>query len=182
MALAHTILVVLAQAPHSGYDVSKRFEESVSCFWKASQQQIYRELTKMERQGWVRFETIPQEGKPDKKLYHLTDLGQQELTQWFVEPTEPTPIREDLLVKVLAGACMPRELLLKELKHRLQLHQVQLAHYKEKEAGCQSNPAPLPEERFRYLTLRRGIRYETSWIEWCKEVLELLEGIGELAD
>ena len=174
MALAHTILVVLAQAPHSGYDVSKRFEEGVSCFWKASQQQIYRELGKMERQGWVRFETISQAGKPDKKLYHLTELGQQELTQWFIEPTEPTPIREDLLVKVLAGPHIPRPFLLEELQRRRQLHLERLAHYREKEATYQSLAAPPPDEQFRYLTLRRGIRYETSWIDWCEEVLAFL--------
>ena len=22
-----------------------------------------------------------------------------------------------------------------------------------------------------YLTLRRGIRYETEWVEWCKEAI-----------
>ncbi|MBP0017731.1 MAG: hypothetical protein J7647_09250 [Cyanobacteria bacterium SBLK] len=27
---------------------------------------------------------------------------------------------------------------------------------------------------FRYLTLRRGIRYEQNWIEWCDEVLAFL--------
>ena len=66
MALAHTILALLAQQPNSGYDLSKRFDEGLSCYWKASQQQVYRELSKMETRAWVRFETVPQTGKPDK--------------------------------------------------------------------------------------------------------------------
>ncbi|MGA1263145.1 MAG: PadR family transcriptional regulator [Prochlorothrix sp.] len=179
MALAHTILTVLANQPSSGYDISKRFEESVSCFWKASQQQIYRELAKMERQGWVSYETIPQAGKPDKKIYSATEQGLAELLFWFKEPSEPTPIREDLLVKVLAGATVSRSLLRQEVLYRRNWHDRQLYHYREKEA-LYHNSSDLPlAEHFRYLTLRRGIRYEQEWIEWCDEVLEFLDRLGD---
>ncbi|MEM8546056.1 MAG: PadR family transcriptional regulator [Cyanobacteria bacterium P01_H01_bin.119] len=175
MALAHTILAVLSQSPCSGYDIGKRFDADLSCYWKASQQQIYRELSKMETDGWVEFEKIPQAGKPDKKVYKVTPAGFQVLTQWFAEPTEPTPIREDLLVKVMAAAQMPRELLLKELHHRRQLHQTQLGFYRDKECCFQAVDAPSAAERFKYLTLRRGIRYEEDWIAWCDEVLDALK-------
>lgn len=175
MALAHTILAVLAQSPCSGYDISKRFDEGVGCYWKASQQQIYRELAKMEKTHWVEFEAIPQAGKPNKKIYSVTEAGHQALAEWFAEPTEPTPIREDLLVKVMAAAQMPIELLIKELHRRRQTHQAQLSHYHEKEACFQSVEVPSKTEQFRYLTLRRGIRYEEDWIAWCDEVLEFLE-------
>ncbi|MEO0534155.1 MAG: PadR family transcriptional regulator [Cyanobacteria bacterium P01_A01_bin.123] len=175
MALAHTILAVLSHCPCSGYDIGKRFDEGVGCYWKASQQQIYRELSKMETQGWVNFEKIPQEGKPDKKVYQITELGHQELAKWFAEPTEPTPVREDLLVKVMAAAHMPRDLLLKELHHRRQLHQTQLQRYQDKEVHFQARQNNTAAEQFRYLTLRRGIRYEEDWIGWCDEVLDFLK-------
>ena len=35
-------------------------------------------------------------------------------------------------------------------------------------------------EQFRYLTLRRGIRYEQDWISWCDEVLEFLQEKGKV--
>ncbi|MBD2256771.1 PadR family transcriptional regulator [Pseudanabaena sp. FACHB-2040] len=175
MALAHTILAVLAHAPYSGYDLSKQFEEGVGCYWQASQQQIYRELGKMEQQGWVTFEKIPQEGKPDKKIYQMTEAGRQELLRWFGEPTEPTPIREDLLVKVLAAPFMPTELLIKELQHRRQLHTEKLLEYRAIESEHRDCPLPPIDERFRYLTLRRGIRYEQDWIDWCDEVMDFLK-------
>lgn len=175
MALAHTILAVLSEQPCSGYDISKRFEESVACYWKASQQQIYRELGKMEQQGWVQFELAPQAGKPDKKIYHVTDAGQQELRRWYPAPTEPTPIREDLLVKVLAGALMPNDLLIAELHRRRQCHAERLRHYQEKETQYQAMPDPPVQEQYRYLTLRRGLRYEQEWVSWCDEVLNVLK-------
>ena len=175
MALAHTILTVLSEQPSSGYDISKRFEETVSCYWKASQQQIYRELGKMEKQGWVDFDLIPQTGKPDKKIYAITEAGRRELERWYPEPTEPAPIREDLLVKVLGGADFPDALLIHEIQRRRKVHLEQLSRYQEMETCHQSNPHPSKQAQYRYLTLRRGIRYEQDWISWCDEVLEFLQ-------
>jgi DNA-binding PadR family transcriptional regulator len=175
MALAHTILTVLSEHPASGYDLSKQFEETVSCYWQASQQQIYRELSKMEAKGWVSFELVPQAGKPDKKIYDITPAGRQELQRWYVQPTEPTPIREDLLVKVLGGAHLPNDSLIRELQRRRQVHQDQLETYKQMEAHYQADPQPPRQEQYRYLTLRRGIRYEQDWINWCDEVLGFLQ-------
>ena len=175
MALSHTILAVLSQQPYSGYDISKRFEESVSCYWQASQQQIYRELGKMEQQGWVTHQTVPQAGKPDKKIYSITAAGTGELTRWYAEPTEPTPIREDLLVKVLAGPYVPDGLLVQELHRRRQLHCERLANYQAMKAVYDAIAHPPKIEQFRYLTLRRGMRYEQDWIEWCDEVLDFLK-------
>jgi len=175
MALSHTILAVLAHSPHSGYDISKRFDETVSCYWQASQQQIYRELGKMGQQGWVTFETVPQEGKPDKKIYHMTPAGKQELLRWYQEPTEPTPIREDLLVKVLATPFASEDRLVQELQRRRQLHHNKLMEYRDMETSYKSHANPPKTEQFRYLTLRRGMRYEQDWISWCDEVLEFLQ-------
>ncbi|WP_017301180.1 PadR family transcriptional regulator [Nodosilinea nodulosa] len=175
MALSHTILAVLSRESLSGYDISKRFEESVSCYWQASQQQIYRELGKMESQGWVTHETVLQAGKPDKKIYSITDVGHGELARWFVEPTEPTPIREDLLVKVLAAPFVSIDSLRQELQRRRQLHLEKLIDYQAMAAAYQAMPHPPKTERFRYLTLRRGLRYEQDWIDWCDEVLDFLK-------
>ena len=181
MALAHTILALLAKQPGSGYDISKHFDEELSCYWKATQQQVYRELGKLTKQNWVRFETLPQAGKPDKKVYHITETGWSELTRWYAEPTEPTPIREDLLVKVLIGHKMPREMLKKEIQHRHKIHSEQLAEYRKKEKEHFEGNNSI-EMQFMYLTLKRGIAYQTSWLTWCDEVMAMIERVGEESD
>lgn len=174
MALAHTILSALSVEPCSGYDMSKRFV-SDGCYWKASQQQIYRELAKLEYSGMISSETIAQEGRPDKKLYYITDLGREHLRTWVAEPSEPTPIREDLLVKVMAGHLVPRQIILEELERRRQIHLQMLsdrqALYQQR---CENfDNIPLEEQCF-CLTLRRGIRYETEWVAWCDEAIQFL--------
>ena len=180
MALAHTILTILIDQPASGYDISKCFEEGISCFWNASQQQIYRELTKMSKEGLISHTTVPQAGKPDKKIYSLTDSGKQKLGDWCLEPTEPTAIREDLLVRILAIPFVSKDSVLNELKRRQRLHRQRFEHFTAKqnfylEHGYFENERRSPTDKYHYLTLLRGIRFEASWVAWCDDVLAVLE-------
>lgn len=175
MALAHAILALLVNCPQSGYDLTKNFEESVGCFWKATHQQIYRELSKLEAEGWVQPTTVAQEGRPDKKVYGITASGQQHLTTWIATPCDTMAIKEELLVKVFVGALVPTPIIRQQLLHHRQIHIDQLARYRQIEAVEFSNPKTLTlDETMQYLVLRRGIRYETDWIGWCDEALVLL--------
>lgn len=176
MALAHTILATLGTNALSGYDLWKNFSQCSTHYWQASQQQIYRELTKLEKQGAIAFEMIAQEGRPDKKVYEMTAQGKVMLVDWIAEPSSPAAIREELLVKVLAAHFVPIQTIVKEIQHRRQLHQENLDAYLEAEAEKFTNPSHLPlEKKCMYLTLRRGIRLETQWIEWCDEAIALLK-------
>ena len=175
MALAHTILVVLLEEPNSGYGISKQFEENVGCFWQASQQQIYRELGKMDRQGWISPTVIPQEGKPAKKVYAVTDAGRQEILKWCLEPTTPTPIREDLMVHVLAAPYVDRQIVIDEIQRRRLIHQQLLKHYHDREHWFRNQPTLSPQDRCRYFTLKRGISYEASWVDWCNNMVDILQ-------
>lgn len=175
MALAHAILALLVDCPQSGYDLTKSFEESVGCFWKASHQQIYRELAKLEAQGWLQSEIVPQDGRPDKKLYTVTDRGRHHLTNWIAEPCDTTPIKEALLVKVFAGSLVPVHVIRQQLMHHRQIHADQLAVYRQLEATFFQTPESLPlKEKLQYLVLRNGIRYEADRIDWCDEALAYL--------
>ncbi|MDJ0508913.1 MAG: PadR family transcriptional regulator [Crocosphaera sp.] len=178
MALTHTILVTLATESHTGYEIWKTFEETLNCFWKATQQQIYRELGKMEKNGLVKSEIIPQKGRPDKKLYSITEQGQIELEEWMSVPSQPTVIREDLLVKIRAGALVNSEIIIQELTHRHQIHQQTLISYQQKEKDFLEKIDALNTSDYcLYLTLKRGIRFEQQWIEWCDEALDYFNSI-----
>ena len=85
MALSHAILAALLSQSCSGYDLVKRFNKSVQCFWSASHQQIYKALAKLEADALVSFEKIEQENRPNKKLYSVTDKGRQHLQAWIAQ-------------------------------------------------------------------------------------------------
>ena len=172
MALSHTILATLGDDAYSGYDLWKKFTECTCHYWKASQQQVYRELNKLEAQGAILPEIVSQENRPDKKLYRTTAVGKEILTAWIAEPSEPMSVREDLLVKVLSGHLVSPEVIIKELKRRQQIHSEKLADYQDTEKEEYADLSKLSlAEKCRYLTFRRGIRYETQWVEWCEEAI-----------
>ena len=175
MALTHTILATLGNEAFSGYDLWKKFSECTNHYWKASQQQVYRELSKLEAQGAIAPEVISQEGRPDKKLYRITAIGKEILTTWIAEPSEPMAVREELLVKVLAGHLVPSQVIIQELERRRQIHLEKLAACKDKEQEMLGELGESGElsstQKCIYLTLRRGIRYETEWVAWCEEAI-----------
>jgi len=176
MALKHTILAFLSRQPMSGYDVAKEFAEGFgSCFWKASQQQVYAELTKLEQQGNVIYEAIPQPGRLDKKIYSITDQGQQELLDWLAKPCEPAAIREDLGVMGLAGHLVPSQVVIREIERRRQLHFEMVQHVKKLDEHFSQHLDSLDlKDVYMHLVIRRGIRYQEEWVAWCDEAIQAI--------
>lgn len=175
MGLAHAILACLVESPCSGYDLAKRFDGSVGYFWSATHQQIYRDLSKLEEQGWITSQTIPQPKRPDKKVYQITEPGEQQLKAWIASPCEPMAIKDDLLVKIFAGYIASTGTILEEIERHRQAHLKRLSAYKVLEEQYFQNPQQLSEnEKFQYLTLLKGISYETDWLAWCEKATQLL--------
>ncbi|NDJ18207.1 PadR family transcriptional regulator [Myxacorys almedinensis] len=175
MSLSHAILALILDTPCSGYDLAKDFDRAVNFFWSASHQQIYRELAKLEEQGWVQVEAIAQLNRPGKKLYSITEAGKAHLAKWLTQPSDVMPIKEELLVKLWAGHLLEPAILSEEVKRHRQFHADKLDGFMDIEQQFYSSPADLSlQATYQYLVLRRGIRYERDRIAWCDEVLELM--------
>lgn len=172
MALSHAILVSLVDRPHSGYDLAKRFDQTVGFFWPVSHQQIYQELHKLARVGWVRSQMVEQSDRPNRIVYELTDDGRQALDAWLQEPTEPPSFKEEMLVKLFALENGNQSVQLAELERRRQLHIARLARYESIMAEHYPEPSRLnARRRGRYLGLRMGILNERTTIAWCEEAI-----------
>ena len=175
MSLSHAILASLCDSSSSGYDLAKQFDGSVGFFWKATHQQIYRELRKLEQSSWIKAEEIAQEGRPDKKVFSITDLGKQNLQDWIAQPTGISPAKEEILVKLFAGYLVPKTMMIQTLREQRQHHWERLLTYQEIEAECfQDIDNCQLSEKYQYLTLRRGLRCEEDWIAWCDEAINFL--------
>lgn len=85
--LGYAILSSLGRNPCSGYQLVGYLE----VLWPAKHSQIYPLLAKMEKNGLLEFEHIEQTGKPDKKIYSLTEKGRETLEKWVTEsPSDPS--------------------------------------------------------------------------------------------
>jgi DNA-binding PadR family transcriptional regulator len=176
MALKHTILAFLSRQPLSGYDVAKEFAEGFgSCFWKASQQQVYAELGKLEQQGLITYEAIPQPGRLDKKIYAIAKPGEKELTDWLAKPSEPTAMREDLGVIGLAGHLVSLQVVIAEITRRRQLHAEKAQQVRQMDEHFAKHIGSLElKDLYMHLIIRRAIRYQEDWVAWCDEALDAI--------
>ncbi|MCX5934969.1 MAG: PadR family transcriptional regulator [Pseudanabaena sp. LacPavin_0818_WC45_MAG_42_6] len=175
MSLAYAILVSLICEPKSGYDLAKQFDGTVGFFWQATHQQIYRELTKLEQQNSIIAEAIAQDGRPDKKIFSVSDTGLSHLKTWLLQSSEVETVKDEFLLKIYAGYLIPEDAIAQKIKHHRQLHQQQLETYQAIERNFFISPQDCPIElRFAYLTLRRGINFEQGWLDWCDEALDFV--------
>jgi DNA-binding PadR family transcriptional regulator len=174
MALSHAILATLLSGPASGYKLTKRFNAAIGYFWQATHQQIYRELTSLEEQGYI--ERVPSSSPSTEKRYALTSEGRDALTEWIMQPSEPGVLREDLLLKIRAGSLVPPEVLLAELHRRRALHAGRLAVYRELQERDFPDPQRLTyEQRLLYLPLLGGLMFETNNVAWCDTAIAFLQ-------
>ncbi|MGB7085431.1 MAG: PadR family transcriptional regulator [Phormidesmis sp.] len=174
MALSYAILAALTNQPCSGYDLVKRFNRSVECFWSASHQQIYKALSKLEEDEQISSEKIEQENRPNKKLYTVTDAGRQHLQQWIGEQDAIAPLKSELLIKLSVGHTVPTDTLLQTLQTYYDQHREKLKSYQIVSKQYAQVPQLSRESQFQYLALRAGIRQQLAWIAWCEEAMGFL--------
>ncbi len=173
MALDHALLVSLREKPSSGYELARRFDRSIGYFWHATHQQIYKVLARMEEAGWVAAEVQAGETAPDRKVFSVTATGQGELSRWLAEPLTPEATRDALMVKLRGAAFDDPARLLPEFQRHRDAHAERLAGYRQIEARDFSGP--LDRQRaLQYQVLKSGLRFETAWLEWCEEAMDLL--------
>ena len=179
MALRHAVLAVLLGGEFSGYQLAKVFDTGVANFWYASPQQLYTELTKLERAGLVAGQLVIQLDRPNKRVYSVTEAGVAELVRFAEAEAKPAVIRDDLLVKVHAVDRTDAAAVVARLEERA----VQAAAKAELFDGTlRALRADLDEDVFLatgdrigpYLTCLRGRRFEQENLDWCRRSAELI--------
>lgn len=101
---SHALLGLLSIAPMSGYDLHQAVQRSAGRFWPISKSQVYAELARLEPLGLIRGREVRQERLPDKRVFELTEAGEDALDRWLDDgPLEDPQFRLPLLLKVLFG-------------------------------------------------------------------------------
>ena len=102
----------------SGYEIRKWAESLRFFYWSPAQSQIYAELRRLAKLGYVTSQEVKQEGKPDKRLYTINKKGLKEFKHWLdKEPVEPTVMKHSLLLKLFFGHVTEPERLVQMLEH-----------------------------------------------------------------
>lgn len=75
------ILLLLAEQPRNGYQLMQEIEQRSRGHWRPSPGSIYPALQQLEDEGLVRVEV-----SPNGKVFHLTELGQEQVKNNAGEP------------------------------------------------------------------------------------------------
>ena len=176
MSLKHAILGFLSIAPMTGYDLRKHMEESVAHFWPADQAQIYRTLGHLATDALVRVETVPQEGRPDRREHSITDAGLAELEDWLTSPVEHAAYREVFLVRLFfvgrLGVDCARAVLAERADEARELIAVlEQTLAAGEQAIATAGIEPDLEMRLRLATLTNGLVHARGELEWALGLL-----------
>jgi DNA-binding PadR family transcriptional regulator len=167
VSLRHAALGLLAQEPASGYDLLKKFKESMDNMWPATQSQLYGELNKLAAAGLIKVSDM---GPRGRKEYAITDAGRAELYRWMMSPQEDPPIRNAAMLRVfLLGQLTPGQAR-EYLESLLSLAEQEHAHY---EQICDAYDWSEDDDAFfARAVLEQGLRWTQQEIDWATWVLD----------
>jgi DNA-binding PadR family transcriptional regulator len=107
-----------------GYDLKKRFEALFRHFYSAGYGSIYPALAELAETGLVTCRAVPQDGKPDRKVYRLTESGRQQFVQALHTIQPQHKLRSEFLAMIFFAELMDPRRLDELLDDRLaQLHE-----------------------------------------------------------
>jgi len=182
MSLPHILLGMLRKQPKSGYDLNKELKFVVHYFWETDLSRIYRTLNDLQGKGWVAFQTIVQDGSPNKKVYSITETGRQELQHWLAEPGKNSheTIRNPFLAQLHFSDAIPPDAQLQVMIERLKTLQAEVSELEQRARNI-NMPVPLPENALQegvireMFSLEYGIRRYDFEIEWTENIIRILQ-------
>ncbi len=98
--LRYIILGLLGARAMSGYDIKRAFDRSLATYWNAGASQIYTTLKSLAASDLVSSEIVPQEGRPDRRVYRLTEAGRAALDAWLGELAPARFTKDEFLTKL----------------------------------------------------------------------------------
>ncbi|MCL4265477.1 MAG: PadR family transcriptional regulator [Anaerolineae bacterium] len=103
LSLELALLGFLRQQPKHGYAIHQELANPAGLgpVWQIKLSQLYALLSKLEDAAFVTTTTEPQENKPPRKLFHLTDTGEAAFQSWRQSPVgHGRSLRLEFLVKL----------------------------------------------------------------------------------
>jgi len=178
MSLDYAILGFLNYHPYTGYDLKKIFDTSIRHFWPADQSQIYRTLSKLMEEGRVEMEKIPQEDRPDRKVYHITETGRAALREWIAGPPPLDAPRSAPLIQVFFSGQLSDEEILLKFEGYAAIMRALLEQYEQvkDQLGPFKQEIPSPREHFFWLLTREnGLANMRANLAWAESVIERIK-------
>jgi len=168
----YAVLGLLADGQSSGYDLSKRAENSVDLILAPTKSRIYAVLPRLLNRGLVSHRDIAQKRRPDKRLYRLTKTGRIALETWLNDRSRPLH-RDLLLLKLFFGRYADLNALLQQVQAFRDEKERELEFLEDRGHENLTHP----DGAFRNLTVACGIDIARTSIAWADRTIATLRSI-----
>jgi DNA-binding PadR family transcriptional regulator len=175
MDLRSTILGLLSWKPFSGYDLKRIISNSEVFYWSGNNNQIYKSLIALQKEGLVTYWVQVQESLPAKKIYTLTDKGLSELRRSLLADPEMPELRKGFLIQLAWAEPLSDEELLALLgKYELEIAD-QLRMRRAQAAMAGGSPGRSPREQYLWERISANIiaAYQTE-LDWARQTQQEL--------
>jgi PadR family transcriptional regulator, regulatory protein AphA len=173
------ILGLLAEEALAGYDIKKRVEERLSHFWSESYGHIYPMLRRLHERGLVDQSVERQEGRPDRKVYSITEDGRAALENWFAEPAAPQRPRNEVLLRLFLGRHANPSYLIRDIRAQRDQFAHALGQLRAVKARLDAHPRTGPDHVYWNLTLEYGMDALEALVDWGERAEASLREIAE---
>jgi len=175
MSLDKAILGFLSYRPLSGYDLKKIFDSSVRHFWYADQSQIYRTLATLTEEQLTTVEVVNQSEKPDRKVYHITPAGLNDLRGWLLGPFPLQQSHSGPLVQVFFSGKLSDEEVVVKMNEAAAIFRGVLDRYNQvpQVVGDYIKMVGSPREAYFWMsTLDLGIETMKTQLVWAEKIID----------
>jgi DNA-binding PadR family transcriptional regulator len=107
MSVRHALLALLSEGPKYGLQLRDEFEARTGEVWPLNVGQVYTTLQRLERDALVESEGEGDGEAGPQKYFRITAPGRAELASWLHTPSDPTPPRDELVIKILVALRLP---------------------------------------------------------------------------
>jgi len=171
---SQALLGLLTLGPMSGYDLGQNVRASVGHIWSESYGQIYPNLKKLAAAGLVSSRTEKQKGKPDRRVYSITQKGRDQLIQWLGTPPQAEIPRNEMLLKLFFGSQIPASILIAYVERMVQERRALLERFHRVEHEEIAEHKNRREAAFWRMTARFGQLEMEAHLRWAEETLFIL--------
>jgi DNA-binding PadR family transcriptional regulator len=165
--MRYPVLALLADQPAHGYEIRRGLEERFgSVIAPLNAGQVYTTLQRLTKDELVADDAVAQSGRPDKRVYRLTDAGRAALEEWMTTASAPTRLRDDFFMKLTFAHAMgiadPKEMIARQRDAYL------------RSLGELERVLQTPDDDVTTLVVEGAalhLEADLKWLDRCEEVL-----------
>jgi DNA-binding PadR family transcriptional regulator len=160
----------------SGYDLKKWADNSLRFFyWAPAISQVYGELRRLEKLGYVTSRKAPQDELRNKRMYRLTPAGRLALSDWVQHsPVDPPVLKHGVGLRVWLGHLADPD----QLRRVVEEHRDYAQRMLDEACTAREIAEPNPEWAYPVIMTRWAERYYAAERDLTEELLADLESAG----